>query len=161
MGDWHGVDGARQLRASVNVSARQLEPRFVEDVAEILRRTGFPAGRLVLEITESVFAAARPAELDVLAALRSLGVRISIDDFGTGFSSLSVLRHLPVDEVKIDRSFINALTAQGDTSLVKAIIKLGHGLDVATVAVVHPGPAIAIEGRVLRDPSSGTPAHGA
>ena len=185
VGDWHGVDGARQLRASVNVSARQLEPRFVEDVAEILRRTGFPAGRLVLEITESVFAAARPAELDVLAALRSLGVRISIDDFGTGFSSLSVLRHLPVDEVKIDRSFINALTAQGDTSLVRAIIKLSHGLDLATVAVGiegdeqlemlrtlgcdvgqgfllgRPGPAIATEDRVLRDPSSGTPAHGA
>ena len=168
----------------MNVSARQLEPRLVEDVAEILRRTGFPAKRLVLEIAESVIAAERPGVIDVLAALRSLGVRISIDDFGIGYVSLSVLRHLPVDELKIDRSFINALSDQGDTSLVKAIIKLSHDFDLATVAVGiegidgegqlallrtlgcdigqgfllgRPGPAIAIEDRMRRehDPSSG------
>ena len=184
VGGWSGINEARQLRASVNVSARQLEPRLVEDVAEILRRTGFPAKRLVLEIAESVIAAERPGVIDVLAALRSLGVRISIDDFGIGYVSLSVLRHLPVDELKIDRSFINALSDQGDTSLVKAIIKLSHDFDLATVAVGiegidgegqlallrtlgcdigqgfllgRPGPAIAIEDRMRRehDPSSG------
>jgi len=184
VGGWSGINEARQLRASVNVSARQLEPRLVGDVAEILRRTGFPAKRLVLEIAESVIAAERPGVIDVLAALRSLGVRISIDDFGIGYVSLGVLRHLPVDELKIDRSFINALSDQGDTSLVKAIIKLSHDFDLATVAVGiegidgegqlallrtlgcdigqgfllgRPGPAIAIEDRMRRehDPSSG------
>ena len=181
VGGWSGINEARQLHASVNVSARQLEPRLVEDIAEILRRTGFPAGRLVLEITESVIAAERPGVLGVLTALRSLGVRISVDDFGTGYSSLSVLRCLPVDELKIDRSFIKALSDESDTSLVKAIIKLSHDFDLRTVAegiededqlallrtfgceigqgflLGRPGPAIAIEDRMRRehDPSSG------
>lgn len=187
VGGWSGINEACQLRASVNVSARQLEPRLVEDVAEILRRTGFPAKRLVLEITESVIAAERPGVMDVLAALRSLGVRISIDDFGAGYAPLSILRHLPVDELKIDRSFINALSDQGDTSVVKAIIKLSHDFDLATVAVgiegeeqlallrtlgydvgqgfllARPGPASAIEDRIRRelDPSSGARVPGA
>ena len=181
------INEARQLRASVNVSARQLEPRLVEDVAEILRRTGFPAKRLVLEIAESVIAAECPGVIDVLAALLSLVVRISIDYFGIGYVSLSVLRHLPVDELKIDRSFINALSDQGDTSLVKAIIKLSHDFDLAAVAVgiegeeqlamlrtlgydigqgfllARPGPASAIEDRIRRDlgPSSGARVPGA
>jgi EAL domain-containing protein (putative c-di-GMP-specific phosphodiesterase class I) len=109
-------------------------PRLVEDVAGILGRTGLPPRLLVLEITESVFAAERPGVLDVLARLRALGVRISIDDFGTGYSSLSMLRDLPVDELKIDRSFIQALSDHGDTTLVEAIIKLSHDFDLATVA---------------------------
>jgi len=180
VGGWSGINEARQLHASVNVSARQLEPRLVEDIAEILRRTGFPAGRLVLEITESVIAAERPGVLGVLTALRSLGVRISVDDFGTGYSSLSVLRCLPVDELKIDRSFIKALSDESDTSLVKAIIKLSHDFDLRTVAegiededqlallrtfgceigqgflLGRPGPAIAIEDRIRceLDPAS-------
>jgi EAL domain-containing protein (putative c-di-GMP-specific phosphodiesterase class I) len=134
VGVWTSVPGAPQLRANVNVSARQLEPRLVDDVAEILRRTAFRPELLVLEITESVFASERPGVLEVLAALRSLGVRISIDDFGTGYSALSVLRDLPVDELKIDRSFIEALKDKGDTSLVEAIIKLSHDFELATVA---------------------------
>jgi EAL domain-containing protein (putative c-di-GMP-specific phosphodiesterase class I) len=72
--------------------------------------------------------------LEVLAALRSLGVRISIDDFGTGYSSLSMLRDLPVDELKIDRSFITALTKHGDAVLIEAIIKISHDFDLTTVA---------------------------
>jgi diguanylate cyclase (GGDEF)-like protein/PAS domain S-box-containing protein len=134
VGGLNAIAGARQIRANVNVSARQLEPRFVEDVAEVVRQTGFPAQLLVLEITESVFAAERPGVLQVLAALRSLGVRISIDDFGTGYSSLSMLRDLPVDELKIDRSFINALTNHGDAGLIEAIIKISHDFDLTTVA---------------------------
>jgi len=134
VGGLNAIAGARQIRANVNVSARQLEPRFVEDVAQILRQTGFLAQLVVLEITESVFAAERPGVLEVLAALRSLGVRISIDDFGTGYSSLSMLRDLPVDELKIDRSFITALTKNGDAGLIEAIIKISHDFDLATVA---------------------------
>lgn len=118
----------------MNVSARQLEPRLVDDVAEILHRTAFPPDLLVLEITESVFAADRPGVLEVLAALRAIGARISIDDFGTGYSSLGVLRDLPVDELKIDRSFIDGLRDHGDTGLVQSIIKLSHGFNLSTVA---------------------------
>ncbi|MEI8333777.1 MAG: EAL domain-containing protein [Chloroflexota bacterium] len=131
---WTGHEATTPLDANVNVSVRQLEPRFIEDVDEILRRTGFPAERLVLEITESVFASEGPSALSVLAALRALGVRISIDDFGTGYSSLSVLRDLPVDELKIDRSFIAALGEGGDRSLVQAVVKLGHDLGLVSVA---------------------------
>jgi diguanylate cyclase (GGDEF)-like protein len=134
VGSWNALAGARPLRANVNVSARQLEPQLVDDVAAILHRTGFPAELLVLEITESVFAADRPGVFEILASLRALGVRISIDDFGTGYSSLSVLRDLPVDELKIDRSFIDGLRDQGDSGLVRAIIKLSHDFNLATVA---------------------------
>ncbi len=134
VGRWNAANAAAALRANVNVSARQLEPRFVEDVRAILQRTGFPAGLLVLEITESVFVAERPGVLEVLTALRATGVRISIDDFGTGYSSLSVLRDMPVDELKIDRSFINALSEHGDTGLIGAIIKLSRDLHLTTVA---------------------------
>ena len=178
VGGWSGIAGTHQLHASVNVAARQLEPRLVEDVAGILRRTGFAAERLVLEVTESVIAAERPGVLEVLAALRASGVRISIDDFGTGYLPLSVLRQLPIDEIKIDRSFISALRDQGDTSIIKAIIKLSHDYNVATVAegiegvasegqvallrtlgcdigqgflLGRPGPATAIEDRLRRD----------
>jgi EAL domain-containing protein (putative c-di-GMP-specific phosphodiesterase class I) len=101
---------------------------------EILQRTGFPPRLLVLEVTESVFSADRPAALEVLSRLRSIGVRISIDDFGTGYSSLSVLRDLPVDELKIDRSFVSTLTSGGDSSLVETIIRLSHDFDLSTVA---------------------------
>ena len=134
VGSWKATDESRRLRANVNVSARQIEPRFVADVKEILDRTEFPPELLVLEITESVLAADRPDVIQTLEALRALGVRISIDDFGTGYSSLSVLRDLPVDELKIDRTFINDLSAHGDQGLVEAIIKLSHDFDLATVA---------------------------
>ena len=172
VGGWNVTSSLHDLRANVNVSVRQLEPRLVEDVAGVLSRTGLPPRLLVLEITESVFAAERPGVLDVLARLRALGVRISIDDFGTGYSSLSMLRDLPVDELKIDRSFIQALSDHGDTALVEAIIKLSHDFDLTTVAegiededqvaslialgcdtgqgylLGRPGPASAMEGRL-------------
>lgn len=85
------------------------------------------------EITESVFAGERPEVIEVLSALRAIGVRVSIDDFGTGYSSLSMLRNLPVDELKIDRSFIEGL-GKGDAGLVEAIIKLSHDYQLTTVA---------------------------
>ncbi len=148
VGGWNEASANGPLRANVNVSARQLDPRLVDDVAGILQRTGFPPELLVLEITESVFAAERPGVREVLSSLRSLGVRISIDDFGTGYSSLSFLRDLPVDELKIDRAFIQALTEHGDTSLVAAIIKLAHDFDLATVA---EGIEIASQITALRE----------
>ena len=122
------------LWANVNVSVRQLVPSFVDEVAAILERTGFPPELLVLELTESVLAA-NPGNVTVLLArLRGLGVRVAIDDFGTGYSSLSYLQDLPVDEIKIDGSFVEALTQLGDASLVSTIIQLGRRLRVSTVA---------------------------
>ncbi len=125
---------AEPLRANVNVSVRQVVPSFVDDVAAILDRTGFPVNLLVLELTESMLAANRAELVGVLAQLRVLGVRIAIDDFGTGYSSLSYLRDLPVDEIKIDRSFVEALTQRGDTRLVSTLIQLGRKLHLATIA---------------------------
>ena len=103
-------------------------------MAAILERTGFPPELLVLELTESVLAA-NPGNVTVLLArLRGLGVRVAIDDFGTGYSSLSYLQDLPVDEIKIDGSFVEALTQLGDASLVSTIIQLGRRLRVSTIA---------------------------
>jgi len=140
----NAAEDVRPIRANVNVSASQLEPRLVDDVAGILWRTGLPADLLVLEITESVFGAARSSRLGVLTAIRSLGVRVSIDDFGTGYSSLSVLRDLPVDELKIDRSFIERLRSEGEAGLIEAIIKLGHDFNLSVV-----GEGIEVEEQQL------------
>jgi EAL domain-containing protein (putative c-di-GMP-specific phosphodiesterase class I) len=124
----------RPLRANVNVSVKQLGPRFADAVADVLRRTGFPPALLVLELTESVFAAESQQLVVVLHQLREKGVRISIDDFGTGYSSLGYLRDLPVDELKIDRSFIAAMDVRGEQGLVATIIQMARDLQLDTVA---------------------------
>src|SRR6185295_13471235 len=97
-------------------------------------RTGFAASQLVIEITESVFSDDRNEVVEILGGLRDLGVRISIDDFGTGYSSLSRLRDLPVDELKIDRSFINQLGGDLNKSFVSTILHLAKELSLQTVA---------------------------
>jgi diguanylate cyclase (GGDEF)-like protein/PAS domain S-box-containing protein len=132
--EWNRRLGERPLRANVNVSFRQLKPSFVADVLDVLERTAFPTRLLVLELTESVFADGSQAVVDILSELRGHGIRIAIDDFGTGYSSLGYLRELPVDELKIDRSFVDRLAGQVDQGLVSAIIRLGRELDLGTVA---------------------------
>ena len=122
------------LRANVKVSVRQLVPSFVDEVAAILERTGFPPGLLVLELTESMLVANPGNVIEQLARLRGLGVGVAIDNFGTGFSSLSHVQDLPVVEIKIDRSFVEALTQRGDATLVSTIIQLGQRLRVSVVA---------------------------
>jgi diguanylate cyclase (GGDEF)-like protein/PAS domain S-box-containing protein len=131
---WNAGRPDQPMRANVNVSVRQLEPGFVDQVASILRRLGFPPSLLVLEITESIFAGERSKLAAVLANLRELGVRISIDDFGTGYSALSYLRDLPVDELKIDQAFVSDLARRGDGGLVATILQLGRDLSLETVA---------------------------
>ena len=124
------------LHVSVNLSARQLQdPELVGHVAEALSRSGLPPERLVLEITETVLADNLEAIRTILEELRHLGVRIAIDDFGSGYSSLRYLKTLPVDILKIDRAFVNGLgrTAK-DGALADAIVTLGHSLGLATVA---------------------------
>ena len=134
VGGWNRQAPDRPLRANVNISIRQLQPSFVAEVADVLVRTGFPPANLVLELTETACAAESQTTVSILSQLRSHGVRIAIDDFGTGYSSLGYLRDLPVDELKIDRSFIQGKAAQGDFGLIATIIQLGRELDLGTVA---------------------------
>ncbi|WP_436530490.1 putative bifunctional diguanylate cyclase/phosphodiesterase [Actinoplanes sp. HUAS TT8] len=122
--DWFRRDG---VYVTVNVSTYQLrDPSFADTVFAILAETGMPAAGLVLEITESVLIDA--ADTPVLGRLREHGIRIAIDDFGTGYSSLAYLRSLPVDILKIDRSFID------DVSFTRAILELAHSQGLVTVA---------------------------
>jgi len=129
------VDGG-PLRVSVNLSARQLATdAIVDDVRAALAASALPAARLTLEITESVLLADTAATVDRLRRLKDLGVRLSIDDFGTGYSALSYLRAFPLDELKIDRSFINAMHDDPRVArLVGAIVQLGAALGLDTVA---------------------------
>ena len=111
---------------SVNLSAQDLlDERLPTFVAAQLQRWSFPAEQLTLEITESALLADPLRALDVLEHVRQLGVRVSLDDFGTGYSSLSYLRDWPVDELKIDRSFVrNLVVAPRDRAIVRATIDL-------------------------------------
>src|SRR6202030_4757226 len=98
-----------------------------DSVVALLAQTGADATRVVLEVTESDAMKDLPSTLRIMEELRLLGIRFSIDDFGTGYSSLAHLRRLPVDEIKIDRSFIKELEAQGDDDLIgRSTVKLGH-----------------------------------
>ncbi len=133
---WQQAGLGNGLDLAVNVSVRQLkEPGFVATVAEVLDQTGLEAGRLVLEITESLLMENIDAVLDVLHELRGLGVRLAIDDFGTGYSSLAYLVKLPVQVLKIDRSFITRLDHDpNNATLVRSILKLARDLRLQTVA---------------------------
>jgi diguanylate cyclase (GGDEF)-like protein/PAS domain S-box-containing protein len=134
VGGWNRRGRDQSLRANVNISPRQLQPSFVSDVSDVLERTGFPPECLVLELTESAAVAESSMTVSILSQLRSQGIRIAIDDFGTGYSSLGYLRDLPVDELKIDRSFIQGKAAQGEFGLIATIIQLGRELSLGTVA---------------------------
>jgi diguanylate cyclase (GGDEF)-like protein len=124
------------IDVSINVSPVDLaDPRFADSVAAVLVQTGADASHVVLEVTESGAMKDLPATLRMMEQLRVLGIRFSIDDFGTGYSSLAHLKRLPVDEVKIDQSFIQELEAQGgDDVIVRSTINLGHALNLKVVA---------------------------
>jgi EAL domain-containing protein (putative c-di-GMP-specific phosphodiesterase class I) len=125
---------------SVNVSPVQiLSGSLVAHVMEALSVSGIPAGMLHLEITEGLFARGRPMAREVLTSLRALGVRISLDDFATGFSCLAYLRSLPIDRIKIDRFFVRSV--DGDTKpIVEAILTLARaqGCEVVAEGVETP-----------------------
>ena len=133
---WHA--SGKPLRVSVNLSARQLvDESFPAQVSRILMETELPSSALCLEITESMLMdeAIQPG---VLQRLKEIGVAISIDDFGTGYSSLAYIQRFPVDELKIDRSFVRALKAEDSSeALVEAIIRLAEaiGIDVVVEGV--------------------------
>jgi diguanylate cyclase (GGDEF)-like protein/PAS domain S-box-containing protein len=127
---------ASSIYMAVNLSARQLQrPEIVDEVAAALAASGLAAEDLVLEITESVLMRDIDLTIERLQRLKDLGVRIAIDDFGTGYSSLNYLRQFPVDIVKIDRSFVEGIAADGDQrALVAMIIDLARALGLRQVA---------------------------
>jgi diguanylate cyclase (GGDEF)-like protein len=127
----------RNLAISVNLSTHQIRPdsNLVEDVATALRVSGLRPGLLTLELTESVFVSDLTMAAITLGHLKSLGVRLAIDDFGTGFSSFSYLARLPIDVLKVDRSFVQISADDvGQAALAQTIVGLGRTLGLATVA---------------------------
>ena len=125
-----------EVSVSVNLSAHNLREKVLaERVADNIRKNDLPAGSLVLEITESMLMEDPLRAVKLLKDLQNMGVESSIDDFGTGYSSLSYLRQLPVDEIKIDRSFVmNMRKNESDEVIVRAIIDLAHNLGLRVVA---------------------------
>jgi len=127
--------GGIDLPVSVNLSAQNLNEPLPDAIAELLARWQIPGDRLRIEITESTLVADPDKALLILLRLRDMGVHIAIDDFGTGYSSLSYLKRLPVDEIKIDRSFVcDMATDADDTAIVRSTITLGHDLGMSVVA---------------------------
>ncbi len=124
------------LMLRVNVSARQLAQAALRTtVREVIEETGIDAAQLCLEVTESVLIEDPESSIRTLTALKQLGIKIAIDDFGTGYSSLEYLRRLPVDCVKVDRSFVRGLPDnQEDAAIVNAVVGLGHALKLSVTA---------------------------
>ena len=135
--DWqHAWPDSQGINISVNLSGRQFkEPGLAKLVAQVLRETGLAPGCLNLEITETIMMADEVGTSAVLRELEQLGVTLAIDDFGTGYSSFGMLRHFPVDTLKIDRSFVDELGAGSDDSVIVAgVVGLAHGLGLRVVA---------------------------
>jgi diguanylate cyclase (GGDEF)-like protein len=128
--------GIGPLRVAVNLSARQFAQRdLVQVVAQVLAEVGLEARHLELELTEGLVMADVDQAIDVLRALKALGVQISVDDFGTGHSSLSYLKRFPIDVLKIDRSFVNEITASPDDApIAQLVIWLAHSLGMQVIA---------------------------
>ncbi|MGH9006964.1 MAG: putative bifunctional diguanylate cyclase/phosphodiesterase [Acidimicrobiales bacterium] len=125
-----------ELTMAVNISARNLSrPGFAERIGQTLAQAGAPADRLELELTETALLADPDRAAAVLLQVSQLGVRVSIDDFGKGQTSLGYLSTLPIDELKIDRSFImDMLSNRGHAAIVRSVVELGHNLDLQVVA---------------------------
>jgi diguanylate cyclase (GGDEF)-like protein len=134
---WHDAapDGP-QLSMSVNLSPRQLaEPALPNEVARVLHDTGIQPSALWLEITESTLMRDAESALSALGALQALGLHLAVDDFGTGYSSLAYLERLPVEALKIDRSFTEGVGVRKDsTAIVGAVVGLARALRLSTVA---------------------------
>lgn len=129
------LDKGLHLPLSVNISPTDLQDGFAQVVRELLAAHDITADCLRLEITEGAMMVDRDRALRVLQDLRALGVQISVDDYGTGYSSLAYLGHLPVDELKIDRSFIAELhSSPANAAIVRSTIALGHDLGLVVVA---------------------------
>jgi diguanylate cyclase len=135
LSDW-ATRGLADLHLAVNVSSLQFQaPGFVEQLDKALRQGRFDPAALTIEITESLLLDSTGESSQKLQRIRALGPKVSIDDFGTGYSSLSYLRQYPIDELKIDRSFLFGLPAErGNRAIVEAVVHLAHGLNLSVVA---------------------------
>jgi len=133
--EWSPPPTITPITVSVNLSRRTLQhPGLLQRLAAMLAVYGAAPSSLALEITENILMADPARSMDALTRLHAMGVRIVIDDFGTGYSSLSYLRRLPVDELKIDRSFIAGLLNGEDDVIVRSTIDLAHNLGLKVVA---------------------------
>ena len=128
--------GYGQLRLSVNLSAYQFgQPELVESIAAVLQEHAMESHQLEIELTESMVMKDVESAIGVLRNLKALGVKLSIDDFGTGYSSLSYLKRFPIDELKIDQSFVQDIAVNSDdAAIVLAIISLAHSLRLRVIA---------------------------
>ena len=128
--------GLPPMRLSVNFSARQFQqPTFITDVSQILKETNLDPRWLELELTESSIMKDPEEAIVKLHELKLMGIQVAIDDFGTGYSSLNYLKRFPIDTLKIDKSFVSDVCKDPhDTSIVRAIINLGHALDLNVIA---------------------------
>jgi EAL domain-containing protein (putative c-di-GMP-specific phosphodiesterase class I) len=144
--EWQTLLGDQGFTLSVNLSVHQLEPLFVQRVADIISVTGIAAPSLVLEVTESVFMDDERTDPALLQHLRGLGPQVFLDDFGTGYSSLSYLQRFPVDGLKIDRSFVTGLDADGSGVLAEAVLRIAESLDLSVIAegIEHPRQRTAL-----------------
>ncbi|WP_051229433.1 PAS domain S-box protein [Paludibacterium yongneupense] len=133
---WHDDPVFNTLTLAVNVSARQFRhPDFVPQIRRLLDVHGIRRGRLKLELTESLLLQNVNESIKKMVELWEMGVNFSLDDFGTGYSSLAYLKELPLEQLKIDRSFVNdILSAGNDAAIVRAIITMGHNLGLSVVA---------------------------
>jgi sensor c-di-GMP phosphodiesterase-like protein len=124
------------LHMSINLSARNLlDPDLIQVLQSSLKKYNLPASNITLELTESCFMSSPERAMDMLCRLHEIGFRLSIDDFGTGFSSLSYLKNLPVDELKIDKSFVGKLLQNTtDQAIVSSTIDLAHNFELVVVA---------------------------
>lgn len=133
---WQDMPAMRHLRIAVNVSVRQFrEAAFVDQVKDVLQRAGIRPEVLKLELTESLVLDNVEECIAKMKALKALGLRFSMDDFGTGYSSLSYLSRLPIDQLKIDQSFVRDITTdRNDAAIVYTIISMGHSLGLDVIA---------------------------
>jgi diguanylate cyclase (GGDEF)-like protein/PAS domain S-box-containing protein len=136
LASWADNKATQDLRLSVNISARQFnQPEFVDEVKLALQRSGARPDRILLELTESLLLKNVENAIETMKTLKEFGVGFSIDDFGIGYSSLAYLKRLPLDQIKIDRSFVRDIVDDpDDRAIVQAIISLGHSLDLDVIA---------------------------
>ena len=130
------ADAGHRIPVAVNISARNLaDPHFAEQVTDRPTRHGIPAALLVLEVTESAIMLEPERAHRALHQLHAMGIRIAIDDFGAGYTSLAQLKHLPVSELKVGKSFIMTMQSDGDNAIiVRSVVELGHNLGLRVVA---------------------------
>ncbi|MDP3873086.1 MAG: EAL domain-containing protein [Methyloversatilis sp.] len=134
--DWSASDATRHVIVAVNIGARQFHQNdFVDDLASIIRETGADPARLMLELTESLVIKDIENTILRMQQIKALGVALSLDDFGTGFSSLSCLKRLPLDQFKVDQAFVRDVASDGeDEAIVRAVVMMGQILGLEVIA---------------------------